>query len=431
MSIENLSTSRVLVIDDVPEEAVPIMTALGEIGVGSIYVKGDKVEELPENPVRGIRLVFIDLRLDEGGDSKSVLSKTVNVLKRCVAEETMPLVVVCWTKHKEDIEPFKKMVINEIPGLKPGFIIGMPKPATGNPSSWKGILKRIRKELRPYDAIGIVWQWENVLHGAATETSQRLADVSADLPKEKNSSAGDWQEGMLRLCRELVKAEVGKTGHKGIATSALFRVMNQLAMDRIQYSVLKSPARCADKLVPKVESALGLRPTSILNQMILVEPVGGSDKSIKPGNIYQPAPRRCLFVKLDVNKDEVWKTIANKEGNNGAPPVLIEISPGCDYVQDKRPVCTFIAGYVLPADKSWEKRKAEHIYALGPLVLPGQTDPKKIVISKRHLYAKALLERNISNNPICRLRSNVLVDLQVKLAAYKSRPGIISLEYRK
>ncbi len=220
MGLDNLSTSRVLVIDDKPEEAVPILTALGEIGVGCIYLKGDKEEELPKEPVRGTRIVFLDLRLDEGGNQKSVLSKTIGVLKRCVAEETMPLVVVCWTKHPEDIEVFKEMAMNDITGLKPGFIVGMPKPVKGNPEDWRGILKQIRKKLSPYDAIALVWQWERVVHAAATETSQRLADVSADLVRENNPSASEWQEGMLRLFRELVKAEVGKTGKKETATIA-------------------------------------------------------------------------------------------------------------------------------------------------------------------------------------------------------------------
>src|SRR3989339_734888 len=103
MAIENLSTSRVLVVDDKPEEAIPILTALSEVGVGCVYVKGDDYERLPTKPIEGIRLVFLDMRLGEGGDQKGVLSKTLHVLKKCVSPNTMPLVVVCWTMHPEDV----------------------------------------------------------------------------------------------------------------------------------------------------------------------------------------------------------------------------------------------------------------------------------------------------------------------------------------
>ena len=105
MGIEHLSTGRVLVVDDQPEEAVPILTALAEVGVGAVYVRGDKVEELPRQPIDGIRLVFLDMRLDEGGDQKSVLSKTLGVLQQCVPASPMPILVVCWTKHSEAAMP--------------------------------------------------------------------------------------------------------------------------------------------------------------------------------------------------------------------------------------------------------------------------------------------------------------------------------------
>ena len=432
MAVENLSTARVLVVDDKPEEAVPILTALGEIGVGCIYVKGDKEEELPEEPIEGIRLVFLDMRLDEAGDQKSVLSKTIGVLKRCVPETTMPLVVVCWTKHEEDVQVFRTMAIEDISGLKPGFIMGMPKPVEENPEEWRDLLQGIRNILDQYDAVGVIWQWERVLHAAATGTSQALAEVSARLVKD-DPTALDWQEEMLKVCRELVRTDVGKTGSRNTATNALFRVMNELAMDRIQHSVLKNPVACADKLVPGRQSDLGLEPISILNQMILVEPVEKSDRTIKPGNIYAPltsGSKKCLFEKLGVNLKELWDNIAHEKADDSVSPVLIEVSPLCDYAQNKRPVCTFIAGYLLPAGKTWEKMRGEHLYFFDPLILPKESEAKRIVVSKRYVYASALKQRDISNQSICRLRSNILVDLQARLAAYKSRPGIMALQHR-
>lgn len=428
MNVEDLATARILVVDDKPEEAVPILTVLGEIGVGCVYVKGDKEEELPRDPVEGIRLVFLDLHLDEEGDQKSVLSKTVGVLKRCVAEKTMPLVVVCWTKHEKDVEAFREMAVTEISGLKPGFIVGMPKPAKGRPETWKIPLKEIRKTLERYDAIGLVWQWEKVLHDAATETSQALAGVSALLVASEKSEINDWQEGMLAVCRDLVRAEVGKTGSKKTVSNALFRMMNEMAIDRIHNSALKKPVSCAQKLVPEDKPTLDTEHISILNQMILVEPVQKGEKIIKPGNVYMPqgsSAKKCLFRKLGVDRVELYSNIDKGSPSKTHTPLLIEVSPSCDFAQNKRPICAFIAGYLLPAER---KMRREDLYSLGPLNIPGQNGAKRIYLSKRFVYASGLRQDDISNRPICRLRSNVLIDLQVKLAAYKSRPGIAALE---
>lgn len=232
MAVRNLNTARVLLVDDTPAEAIPILIALGNIGVGCVYVKGDKYEELPAVPIDGIRLVFLDMRLAEGGDQKAALSKTISVLQRCIPKYTMPLVVVCWTKHAEDIKIFKRMAVKEIPGLKQGFIEGMIKPKGTNPAKWKGILGQIIAKLKPYDALGLVWQWENIIHGAATETSQMLVDVSANVVKKENASSHGWQDSMFKVCRELVRAETGKITDEATTSNALFQIINEIAIDR-------------------------------------------------------------------------------------------------------------------------------------------------------------------------------------------------------
>jgi hypothetical protein len=429
MTIENLSTSRVLVVDDKPEEAVPILTALGEAGVGCIYVKGDKVEELPTKPIEGIRLVFLDMRLAEGGNQRSSLSKTIGVLQRCIPVNTMPLVIVCWTRHKEDIDVFKGMVTSSYPVLNHGCIVGMPKPTTGTPDNWKNTLDKIRKKLRPYEALGLIWQWENVLHRAATDTSQTLAEVSTHIVRN-NGTPTDWQEGMFAVCRELVRAETGKTSNKKAVSNALFHMMNQLAVDRIHHEVLERPLQCADKLIPSNVSALGLEDTSRLNQMILVDPVTRGDTSIGPGFIYVQSrgASKCLFKKLGINLKLIKKYIKEKLDGR-IIPILIELSPACDFAQDQRPVCTFIAGLLVPGDTSIKSQG--HREVLGPVTIYGYEGAKKIVVTKRLVYACSLNAIDISNRPICRLRSNALIDLQVKTAMFKARPGTVCLEVSK
>jgi hypothetical protein len=428
MAIENLSTSRVLVVDDKPAEAIPILTALGEAGVGCVYVKGDKAEELPTK-LAGIRLVFLDMRLGEGGDQKSVLSKTLSVLKKCISENTMPLVVVCWTRHPDDVAAFKAMVTQDFPGLMGDYIVAMPKPTSGSPDKWRNTLRRIEKILRPYDALGLLWQWENVLHEAATETSQTLADTSARMGANSNSVAA-WQEGMFSVCRELIRAYAGKISDGKAVSNALFHMINELAMDRIHHAVLKGSLPCADKLIPHSDSDLGLDDTSRLNQMILVEPVTRDDTSMGPGFVYVQSrgTANCLFKKLGIGIKLIRKYI---KGQLAKPiiPILIEMSPACDFAQGQRDVCTFIAGLLVPVDPS---RKSDgHREVIGPVMMPGYTGAKQIVVTKRLVYACALSPSDISNRPICRLRSNVLIDLQVKTAMFKARPGTVCLEVGK
>lgn len=429
MTIENLSTSRVLVVDDKPAEAVPILTALGEVGVGCVYVKGDKVEELPAAPIEGIRLVFLDMRLAEGGDQKTALSKTLHVLKTCVSEKTMPLVVVCWTRHQEDVAAFKEAAEKDFPGLRHGAIVAMPKPTASSPDKWKNIHRRIRTTLREYGGFGLVWRWENVLHEAATETSQALAEASARMVANTTTVA-DWQEGVFSVCRELVRADAGRTADRRAVSNALFRMLNELAMDRIHHVVLTGPLPCVDKLIPGADPGLGLEDTARLNQMILVDPVASGDTSISPGFTYVQSrgTPKCLFKKFGIGVRFIRKYIKG-QFDGRVTPVLIELSPACDFAQGQRPVCTFIAGLLVPGETL--VKSEGHKEVLGPLTIPGYKGTKKIIASKRLVYACSLAPGDISNRPICRLRSTALIDLQVKTAMFKARPGTVCLEFKK
>ena len=476
MNIENLSTSRVLLIDDNPEEAIPILTALGQVGVGCVYVKGDKFEELPEKPVDGIRLVFLDMRLDEGGNQRNVLSKTIAVLKRCVPNNTMPLVVVCWTKHEDDIETFKKMVVRSFPGLKPGFIVGMPKPKRGKANTWKGILSKIRNKLKKYDALTLTWQWENVLHGAATDTIQTLADVSTHMINNPVSIIKDWQDGIFIVCQELVRAEAGHTVEKETASNALFQTMNELAIDRIQHSALDEPLSCAGKLIPKGKPALNLENISHLNEMILLEPIRKTERSCAPGVILiskGKAYNKRFCKRLGINNEELISSIIDilpypeykelkkvegrlleKKSKSSIEPsetrelkkvqnklrslperisrlcreILIEISPSCDYAQDKRPVARFLAGLVISENIPKKCiKKNDSIYSFDPITIPSLKGAWRIVLSSRHIYSIANPEA--SNHPLasCRLRSHALSDLRIWAASRSARPGLISI----
>ena len=249
--------SRVLVVDDEPREAIPIISALGSIGVGCIYIRGDEAEKLPKKPFEGIRLVFLDMQLGVGGSQRDVLSKTWGVFRQCVKPDTAPVVVVCWTRHQEHVVAFRRMAVKAAPSLKEAFIVPMLKPLGAKPEAWRVPLNRIRKLLKDYHACDLIWQWENVLHRAATDTSQEIADASSTLARP-NRSAGKWQDATFAVCRELVRADAGQTADRLSAPASLFRVMSEMTLDRIGRSVVGSPLAYAKRLVPTKDSPLAL-----------------------------------------------------------------------------------------------------------------------------------------------------------------------------
>jgi len=113
--MRTLETTRVCIIDDEREEYLPLIQALSRLRVGCIHVAGDKVEDLPDEPLSGLRLVFLDMKLGTEGDDNVVTAHTAQVFSRVVSPTSAPLLVVVWTKHKDLIETFRNRLFEAYP----------------------------------------------------------------------------------------------------------------------------------------------------------------------------------------------------------------------------------------------------------------------------------------------------------------------------
>lgn len=438
-SVRHLATTRVLVVDDQPDEAAPILNALAKCGVGAIYVRGENMEDLPESPYEGIRLVFLDLHLGVEGEPKQVLPKTLGVLEKCLCQNAMPPLVVCWTSHYKDLVEFRAMAGKADLGfLRPEWILSLDKPPSGDPRSWSSQLERIGELLVKFDAMHLLWQWEKSVHDSATGTSQTLADIGNSLGKKPAASLDEWQDQVFRICRELVYAVDGKTSSEKQVSQTLFQMLNMLAADRAQLATLGLNLPCAGRVRPTKQCELDSGQIAHLNQMIMLERVPPGSPTIQPGYIYQPQgsnASKCLFSVLGVKDAAVYDKIANKgKPPHGSAAIVVEVSPRCDYAQGKRQVHTFLAGYLLPW-KDWRsiasKQKVERsdLVVLGPLIVPdeGEGEVRALILVKPCLYSRPLKKKDAKNKPIACLRGHALTDLQVQAAMHRARPGSLFL----
>src|SRR5260370_42023914 len=113
--MRTLETTRVCIIDDEVDEYLPLIQALSRLRLGIIHIAGDKVEDLPEEPLPGLRLVFLDMKLGTEGDDALVAAHTAQVFSRVVSSSSAPLLVVVWTKHKDSVETFRGRLFEAYP----------------------------------------------------------------------------------------------------------------------------------------------------------------------------------------------------------------------------------------------------------------------------------------------------------------------------
>src|SRR5712671_358248 len=320
-----LQSARVLVIDDSPEEAIPVIKALGIFGIGCVYVSGDKVEELKRiRPLKGIRLAFVDMRLGTYGTSKEAVAATVNVIKQVIDAHSSPILFVAWTQHPEDTGNFKKMLSTEMPSLQPVSVRVMRKPFSGDLISGTKTLTGVRKVLKDRWPLGVLWCWEQMSHDATTGTTQVLADVvSAQSQREGKA----WSRSLAEVLKLLVITGAGQSQEAHAVSQGLLEVFNCLHLDGLNQCNPAPLSKEGQQLLKAATPKLSAAERAVLNSMLLLLPVATDDAVPRPGNLYVPRTRlgvlcphqRCkpeiaalLRDCLSLNKDTEFRELSDK-----------------------------------------------------------------------------------------------------------------------
>ncbi len=464
-----LKTARVVVIDDSPDEAAVVIEALGRLGIGCIYLKGERLEDLPAQPLRGIRLVILDLRLGTTGTEKQIASATANVFRRVISADHGPLIVLLWTKHIEDVPAFKKALFEIEPKFRDNILVAnLEKPATITDATLNRITKRIKALGGNWRPIDFLWQWEQLAHDAATETTATVAkqvSVNAEIAEEQSDEArrDQWLLALKRLLLRLVEAAGGRRANRKTANSDLIEALTAINDDRLELeSFAAEPANLA--VLFEQSSTVTPQQAGQLNRMVMIGSPFPGPQEIRPGNIYilgtnhgsfRPCGIRAAALKqeiiTDLERDPQYKQqndLAKKNAGNTSKAkahkeardkrrqelykqckvVIAEITPSCDFTQRNRKVVRLAAGVLVPYElERLVPAKKESLRVFDPIVLPNLNGLWRLVFSGRHLYTMPDLQKILTKRPAFRLRSNVLADLRDWYGSQGSRPGYLSL----
>ncbi len=473
--MNQLKTSPVVVIDDAPEEALPILKAMGRLGVGCAYIPGDRFEELPKPPIPGVRVVFMDMQLGTEGDSRKIGTQAATVFIHTIDAGTVPIVIVLWTKHEEHVEEFRKALFEMEPRFQNGcIIVRLEKPQDVAQMDVEALSRSISAIVDQMSPLRFLWFWEQVAHDAATQTSGALGKlVAADLKLKESATDEErqvaWCDGMRYILRCLVHVASGQNIDPNTACRDLLEVFAQLHQDRLEHEAIGGIIARLDDVLGLEWNAPSLDMRTAINTMLLISPVDPKDDSIRPGSIYLPdedlgekclhklccvdaaaIARELLQLTKDKEYEKDWKVYEQKRNRNHAGcevaeiearmegrfrqivgecvPLLLEISPGCDYAQCNRKVSRFIGGMLIP--DRWSSlifgRKDSILHA--PAVrLPGKEGSWHPVFSGRFPYTLPNPKSAIWSQPICRLRSPFLISILHWCAVQASRPDFLSL----
>jgi len=424
MNLNLPRSGRVVVIDDKFNEGLPLVKVLSKDKISVTYFTGRK-EELPEQPFLDVRLVFLDIVLEgvEGTDDKTKLSIAIGVIRRIIHKDNGPFILAAWTKHKELIERMEKRLKEE--KYQP-IVTDLQKyefkdDKTGNYNyNFLQIEKKIKEKLKNLSVFEIFLLWENMVHRSASSVVNEFSRFV-----KFNDS---WNGELKNIFYKLAEAQAGKTldtnSSQEVLKNALF-TFDGIFIDTLEknlhsnsdgMNVSFSESSVEDNIIGKINSKL-LLDTSELDRLY-------------PGNVYEINKKTHIKESLNTGNAMEIEEIKNK-----SIPVIIEISPLCDFVQDKMKLSRIIKGFLCPVEiqingttiQTYEKlKRSAHFLYVSP-VIKHEEKLYRLVVNFRHFSAKSIDEIN-GNTPIFRLRKDILIDIQTKLSSHINRPGVLFLE---
>ncbi|WP_346961569.1 hypothetical protein [Clostridium sp.] len=276
-----IKNHRVIIIDDNYKEALPVIGAFAKKGVATIYWNG-KIDTKPEEPLEGIRFVFLDMRLSFVTDPRSVIAYLFTLLKSVLSMKNGPYILFIWSKHdNEYLEYFKSELLHDKTVPKPYLIINMEKSNFIETKYQKNevyyevaatlsneeqneikdeildvlrcnninetiesisivedgvnkLINSLDEKMKQINALSILLMWENIVNVSARNLVNDIANLS--------EVSGDWDNNIKTLIQNLALANGGKSLEpktKDYIINAL-TAFNQMLPDELWNQLIKS-----------------------------------------------------------------------------------------------------------------------------------------------------------------------------------------------
>lgn len=208
---------KVIVIDNEPNEAAPLLQVLSKNRIPHVYFTGE-TDFLPrEGEVfEDVRVLFLDINLTNNAVYESTIGQLKKTLLRVVKPGT-PYIAAIWSNNQNNHEDLiNDLFGNRAPQIAPISRILLSKsdffqydPEVGytldpdNEDVLGDLEQRINNCLNEVDSAKLLIRWENSISEASTETVVGISKIV------DNDSF--WNDNLKHIYYKLAHAQLGKT----------------------------------------------------------------------------------------------------------------------------------------------------------------------------------------------------------------------------
>lgn len=462
------TNGRVIIIDDEPSQAVPLISVLSKYNIPSSYFDARK-DSLPEHKLSDTRVLFLDINLNGGQQPNWEAEKgmLINNIEGILKPNT-PYILFVWsvneTEHFVDLE---NLFNKELAAYKPIIpLIRMEKNSLfqqdvdGDKIVWSlkhskedtiNIIKnKIDEGVAAIDSLEALLKWENIVNDASALVANEILALA--------NYSGNTAEGLKQVYLGLAHAYWGKTlyGQSGdIITSKSLVTLTHLLADKLELKINNDLKITLLKTFPKQLDYTGGFRAELNKRLLMSDDVVNSPL---PGNVYiserndlretivnDLVDRKTfdndfckevniglatLYIGLEIN-EEYLKPFQKfgfkkaKEVVEHARYIEIELTPICDYSQKNQKLCRLVSGVILDAQyQSNRKKNADYFYMSPIFILDGQA----VNFYCDFRFVRSADPKELDGlSPKFRLRHLFQTEIQSHLARQVSRPGLVSL----
>ena len=415
-----------MVIDDKEDEASALIRALSERDIPVLYFKG-REKELPRNPLTGIRVVFLDMKLEgmERQEPETIASSLMQLLKKAISNVNGPYLIFAWTKHEDVLKVFQEQLGTrglDVP--KPCFLVNMEKTAcmSDGKLDYATVSNQLGEKLGELPLFKFLTKWERTV---ADSQSEVISLVSSMV---EGGDVATWKDELGKILYQIADAQSGR------ALEEKDETISHSAMKALD-SILRD---CIEKRVSLIDEEFLERPANVeinddikatINTRINLRDLQTANAGTAPGNLYILRDFEHLREYLDYLSEDIdsfKKGYFNSmDGLEGLKFCMLEITPICDYACRKWRASRLLVGFLVPAALEKKIKDADFLYTTPLFSLEGHT-----CYLVFNFYYMALVQFNKLNDfaPRYQVRIDLLSDIQSKFSAHISRRGVVKLE---
>lgn len=452
----------VLIIDDKKEEIDGLKSYFEEKDVWVTYFNPPKDKQEIDSiskPFKNRKLLFLDLRIDETKETIDNISVIIRpLLRKVISLNYGGYGIVMWTKHERHIIEFKKRIQKDKDKYElPLFVCGLDKHKYLK-NGYDNLLTDLKEEFKKNFAANFFITWSILVNQGRDNAIKEIFNLVPNYQKQNIN----LEFLFFKLAQNYTGIHIDEINENYPLIRDAFKTFNDLLVAFINQSPCKSDIKIKYEdnyfITTSNEHAYYSRNQLTTNKKkLLIKKIQLEDENWILGKeltnnektedllnyidkeitkLYSNINRKSLIDQTDIKQDvivpgNVYEIKANNspfihpEVSENAIPIIIELTPPCDFSNKNRLKPRVASGYIKKYDRNNLPTKEKYYKEFWPIAINDE-EPKTIIFDFSILgfVEEDDLKDETKYKILFRTKDKLFADILQKMSSHIARLGL-------